>query len=670
MAERGVVAAGHPLTAEAGADVLRAGGNAVDAALAALMTSFVTEPLLTGLGAGGYMLVAAAGRRAGAARLLRRGAGRRDGRRARRWTPVDVDFGDAVQVFHIGAVLVRRLRRAGGRRARRPRASAAMPLAELRRARDRARPRAASSVNAQQALPVGHARADRRRHAGVARAAHARRARAARGRRRARPGARRRASSGSAPTAPAPFYTRRHRRRRSSDWVRERGGTLDARRPRGLRDDRRASRCASRYHGREVLTNPPPSAGGMLIAYALALLERAAGAAGAAATRRARWRPRRPSARRRSSTACDEPGFLERVHGLAARLDDARLACSTPTAGRARSRRTNGEGSGIVVPGTGIHVNNMMGEQDLSPAGWFTHPPGPPAAVDDGADVVLDDGAPELVLGSAGSNRIRSAILQVIVNAIDHGMDAQAAVDAPRLHFEDGARLRRAGHRRRDARGRRPRRSRGSASATSSSAAARPWSATTRPARFRRRRPPPRRRGGRGVIFATPRLDLVELDLAAHRALVEGTLRDIAGAAVPGDLAAGVPSAMRIEQLERDPGELPWLVRALVLRDERRVVGSAGFHAPPSQDGMAELGYQICAADRRRGFAREAVTGLMDWAAPRVRVFRASIAPDNLASRALVQVARIRAGRRADGSCRRARVGGRDPRKRARWCYW
>jgi gamma-glutamyltranspeptidase/glutathione hydrolase len=52
--------------------------------------------------------------------------------------------------------------------------------------------------------------------------------------------------------------------------------------------------------------------------------------------------------------------------------------------------------------------------------------------------VVLAGGVPELVLGSAGSNRIRSAILQVIVNAVDHGLDAQAAVDAPRLHFEDG----------------------------------------------------------------------------------------------------------------------------------------------------------------------------------------------------------------------------------------
>ena len=88
MAERGVVAAGHPLTAQAGADVLRAGGNAVDAALAALMTSFMTEPLLTGLGAGGYMLVAPPG---GAPVLLDfmveapgRGASRRRARRSTR----------------------------------------------------------------------------------------------------------------------------------------------------------------------------------------------------------------------------------------------------------------------------------------------------------------------------------------------------------------------------------------------------------------------------------------------------------------------------------------------------------------------------------------------------------------------------------------------------------
>jgi gamma-glutamyltranspeptidase / glutathione hydrolase len=92
-----------------------------------------------------------------------------------------------------------------------------------------------------------------------------------------------------------------------------------------------------------------------------------------------------------------------------------------------------------VVPGTGIHVNNMMGEQDLSPLGFFTHPPGRRLPSMMAPTVVLDaDGAPELALGSAGSNRIRSTLLQVIVNVIDRGMTAAQAVDAPRLHYEDG----------------------------------------------------------------------------------------------------------------------------------------------------------------------------------------------------------------------------------------
>src|ERR671924_2236934 len=57
MSRRGAVAAGHQLTAEAGASVLREGGNAVDAAVAAVLTSFATESPLTGLGAGGFMLI-------------------------------------------------------------------------------------------------------------------------------------------------------------------------------------------------------------------------------------------------------------------------------------------------------------------------------------------------------------------------------------------------------------------------------------------------------------------------------------------------------------------------------------------------------------------------------------------------------------------------------------
>ena len=104
---RGVVAAGHPVTAEAGAGALRAGGNAVDAALAALCASFVAEPLLTGMGAGGYMLVCPPG---GEDVVLdffveAPGRGREHGGRAP-LVPVDVSFGDANQVFHVGAASV------------------------------------------------------------------------------------------------------------------------------------------------------------------------------------------------------------------------------------------------------------------------------------------------------------------------------------------------------------------------------------------------------------------------------------------------------------------------------------------------------------------------------------------------------------------------------------
>src|SRR4051812_8460747 len=104
---RGVVAAGHPLTAQAGAEVLRAGGNAVDAALAAMLTSFVAEPLLTGLGAGGYMLVAAPGDAPVVLDFSVEAAGRGVHARERaELVPIDVSFGDAVQVFNIGPASV------------------------------------------------------------------------------------------------------------------------------------------------------------------------------------------------------------------------------------------------------------------------------------------------------------------------------------------------------------------------------------------------------------------------------------------------------------------------------------------------------------------------------------------------------------------------------------
>ena len=85
----------------------------------------------------------------------------------------------------------------------------------------------------------------------------------------------------------------------------------------------------------------------------------------------------------------------------------------------------------MIVPGTGIHLNNMLGEQDLNPLGFHRHEPGRRIPSMMAPTVVLADGGPELALGSAGSNRIRSAIMQTVLNVVDGGMEAQDAVDAP-----------------------------------------------------------------------------------------------------------------------------------------------------------------------------------------------------------------------------------------------
>jgi gamma-glutamyltranspeptidase/glutathione hydrolase len=133
----------------------------------------------------------------------------------------------------------------------------------------------------------------------------------------------------------------------------------------------------------------------------------------------------------------DEPDFLERF--LAWRLGSTTHVAVLDGAGGACSVTcSNGEGAGIVVPGTGIHLNNMLGEQDLNPLGFHRLAPGRRLPSMMAPTAVLRDGTPELVLGSAGSNRIRSAILQTIVGVIDRGLRAGEAVRAPRLHYEDG----------------------------------------------------------------------------------------------------------------------------------------------------------------------------------------------------------------------------------------
>jgi gamma-glutamyltranspeptidase/glutathione hydrolase len=104
---------------------------------------------------------------------------------------------------------------------------------------------------------------------------------------------------------------------------------------------------------------------------------------------------------------------------------------------------SNGEGCGHVLPGTGIMPNNMLGEEDLNPLGFHAWPEDVRVSsmmapcVAQGR--LSGNGKEQLIaIGSGGSNRLRTAILQTLSNLIDFGMSAEDAVAAPRIHLERG----------------------------------------------------------------------------------------------------------------------------------------------------------------------------------------------------------------------------------------
>jgi gamma-glutamyltranspeptidase/glutathione hydrolase len=95
-----------------------------------------------------------------------------------------------------------------------------------------------------------------------------------------------------------------------------------------------------------------------------------------------------------------------------------------------------GENAGFLVGNTGVCLNNMLGEEDLHPHGFHQLPAGQRLSTMMTPVVVIHDGEPVLAIGSGGSNRIRSAILQVLSNLLDFGMSLPDAVNTDRIHFE------------------------------------------------------------------------------------------------------------------------------------------------------------------------------------------------------------------------------------------
>lgn len=450
---RAIVAAGHPDTAAAAAAVLAAGGNAFDGVVAALAAACIAEPVLASLGGGGFLHA----RPAGAAPLVLDFFAQTPQRKAPAahldFHPVQADFGDATQEFHIGRGAMATPGAVAGLFAMHA-DLCRLPLPDLlapaRQLADRG-----VAINAVQrgiariVEPI--LRADPATFALFASPAQPDRL-AAVGERVPWPDF---AAALDALGAAGPelLHGGPWAERLAADCAAG-GGHL------GIADLATYQVTTRRpltldYRDAHLYLNPPPAVGGPLLALTLELLaaappadsgfgsprHRLALAAAMAATSEVRAALPPGESPDAAHRAAGRQGFAARLAALGltgprCRRGTTQISIADRDGNLASLTLSNGEGAAYVLPGTGIIMNNMLGEADLAGGGFHQWPEDTrvgsmmcPTLVDHG------DGG-WTVTGSSGSNRIRSAILQVLVNRIDLHLPLAEAVAAPRLHLE------------------------------------------------------------------------------------------------------------------------------------------------------------------------------------------------------------------------------------------
>lgn len=411
----GVVAAGEPETAAAGAEILRMGGNAVDAAIAASLAAFVAESVLASAGGSGVMTIALPGQEPAAIDFFSDmpglGLGSIPGRELD-FLSVHIDFGPVRQEFHIG------------------RGSAAVPGAL---------PGLAEAHRAFGSLPLSDLVAPAIRLANH--------------------GFEVRAVSQRMYSLIWPILTYRSETAEAVVGGRLPGAGDRLRNPlfgEILREFGELGRMPDRMI-EGILQAFSPAQGGLITeddirAYRPRIVP-----------------PRHETLEDWSVYSAPVPGgtlamviFQELAGGMPSQDDSTEVLrfARASRAGHARREAvvqlgstthisvvdtqggaaavtlTNGEGAGYLIPHTGIQINNFLGEEDLNPHGFHRHQPGRRLPTMMAPSVGLRSGVPALALGSGGSNRIRSAVSEVLYRITRLGQSIEDAVAAPRVHAE------------------------------------------------------------------------------------------------------------------------------------------------------------------------------------------------------------------------------------------
>ena len=451
----GIVAAGHHDTAGAATAILKAGGNAFDAALAALFSSCVSEPVLSSLGGGGFLL-AHSHNSSVLYDFFAHTPMQKPPVEELDFRPIIADFGSAQQEFHIGmgsiAVpgMVRGIFAIHRNLCTLPLEAIVEPAMQL--AREGVRINSFQHYISTIVSPIIESSPEALRLHACANQPE----KIAPQNETVKQPEMADMFSALAQEGEELFYKGELAHRLVAD-CKARGGAL---RQVDLNRYEAAPRTplSLNYRDTQLLTNPAPSIGGTLIAFTLSLLEQQ----GLAAMRYHGTKhltnlahAMRLTQQLRHSHKIDSDlnsstsqrifshSFLEtyrdtlRKHPSCSR-GTTQISIADCNGNMAGMTLSNGEGSGYVLPGTGIMLNNMLGEEDINPHGFHQWPVNRRIASMMAPTLALMPNGDRVATGSGGSNRIRSAILQVLINLIDFKMQATEAVEQARIHFENG----------------------------------------------------------------------------------------------------------------------------------------------------------------------------------------------------------------------------------------
>lgn len=448
---RGVIAAGSELTAEAAAEVFKAGGNAFDAAIASAWMTFVAEPTATSAGGGGFINIQTEQGKSYLQDCFVQTPILKHDLNTLDFYPVDIDYGGAVQTFHAGRGSIALpgiilglfdLHEKFG----------SMPMTQLVQPALKA---AREGVPVDAFLEwcfklVGPAVCSLESGKGLF------------------------APEGEllkegdlwkmndfadtleylAQNGPDEFYRGEIAAKVAKDFA-ENGGHLTRNDFENFQVEYRKP-LQVKYRDSIVSTNPPPSAGGSMVAFTLKLMEQQPitklgfGTAEHLSILANAMRITRSARKENFDNHIYDKDLIERffeesyLQELQNELSESvnkhgsttHFSVADSTGNFIAMTSSLGEGSGYVPKGTGIMMNNMLGEEDLNPHGFHRWKENKRITSMMAPTIVLKNNKPVIATGTGGANRIRSVIAQVVSNFVDFNMKPDEALDKPRIHWE------------------------------------------------------------------------------------------------------------------------------------------------------------------------------------------------------------------------------------------